>query len=305
MADFTLAQVRYFAAAASTGSMTAAAAELRVAQSAVSSAVAALERSLGVRLFIRQHARGLKLTNAGQRLYTEAQALLAHAADLQESARDIADTVSGDIALGCFVTLAPFVVPPLLSMCARRYPRLDVRVREQGTPGLLAELRDGTVEAALMYDLGLGPDMARRRIGAAPPHVILSTDHPLAGSSGVHLSKLEHDPMIILDIPHSTAYFESLLHTAGVEPRVRYRSSSYETVRDLVAEGHGYAVLNQRPAFATTYGGRSVAAVPLLDEVAPLPIVLVRMAQVRPTVRARALADACAAAVSRRAQGAA
>ncbi|MFE4667003.1 LysR family transcriptional regulator [Streptomyces sp. NPDC056716] len=299
MSGFTLTQVRYFVAAAASGSMTAAAAELHVAQSAVSSAVAALERSLGVQLFIRQHARGLVLTGAGHRLNIESQALLAHAAELAESARGMADAVSGEISLGCFVTLAPFAMPELLSLCTRRHPRLDLRVHELGTRELLQCLHEGTIELALMYDLGLGDDVERHQLADAPPYVIVAGDHPLSGAPGIHLRQLENDPMIMLDIPRSTEYFQRLLHTAGVEPRVRYRSSSYETVRGLVAEGHGYAVLNQRPAHGTTYNGRSVVAVPLLDEVEPLPIVLVRMAKVRPTGRAQALADACATVVPR------
>lgn len=64
MAEFTLVQVRYFVAAAELGGMTAAARELVVAQSAISSAVANLEKDLGVQLFLRHHARGLSLTPA-------------------------------------------------------------------------------------------------------------------------------------------------------------------------------------------------------------------------------------------------
>ncbi|MFD0476433.1 LysR family transcriptional regulator [Nonomuraea thailandensis] len=60
--SFTLVQLRYFAAAAELGSMTAAARELVVSQSAVSTAVAQLEKELGVQLLLRHHARGLALT---------------------------------------------------------------------------------------------------------------------------------------------------------------------------------------------------------------------------------------------------
>ncbi|WP_033292471.1 LysR family transcriptional regulator [Amycolatopsis jejuensis] len=300
MADFTLAQLRYFVVAASSGSMTAAAAELRIAQSAVSSAVATLERALGVQLFIRRHARGLCLTDAGERLCVAAQDLLAHATELGEVARGIADAVSGDIRFGCFVTLAPFLMPQILRSCADRYPQLHIQARELDTDELLAELKEGKIEVALMYDLGLGEDLKRRRIAAAPPYVIVPAGHPLSTSPGIHLAELEDEPMIILDIPRSAEYFEGLLHSAGVEPKVCFRSSSYETVRGMVAEGLGYAVLNQRPSVDTTYGGRSVVAVPLLDELSSLPIVLTRLTKVRPTGRAQALADACAAALADR-----
>lgn len=304
MAEYTLAQVRYFVAAAGAGSMTAAAAELHVAQSAVSSAVAALERALGVQLFIRQHARGLVLTAAGRRLYREAQALLVHAADLEESARSISQAVSGRITLGCFITLAPFTVPAIRRLSARQYPRLDLRIAEQGTEDLLESLHDGTTELALMYDLDLGDAYETLQLGQAAPYVIVSADHRLAGASSVRLADLQQEPLIMLDIPRSSEYFEELLASAGVRPEVQYRSSSYETVRGLVAEGQGWALLNQRPVFATTYGGRSVVALSLIDDAEPLPIVLVRLADSRSTRRVRALSEVCASVVSNVLRGA-
>ena len=63
--DVTLAQLRYFIEAATHLSMTRAAEELFVAQSAVSSAIAQLEQQVGAQLFIRQRSRGLTLTPAG------------------------------------------------------------------------------------------------------------------------------------------------------------------------------------------------------------------------------------------------
>ena len=66
MPPFTLVQLRYFAAAVECGSMTAASRELMVSQSAVSTAIAQLEKALGVTLVLRHHAHGLALTGAGR-----------------------------------------------------------------------------------------------------------------------------------------------------------------------------------------------------------------------------------------------
>ncbi|WP_240437503.1 LysR family transcriptional regulator [Sciscionella marina] len=290
-----MTQLRYFVAAASTGSMTAAAIDLRIAQSAVSTAVGGLERSLGVQLFIRQHARGLSLTGAGHRLHVAAQELLGLAAGLEETARGLAVAATGDIAFGCFVTLAPFVMPQILRWCAERHPRLNLNARELDTPEITAELQEGRIEIALMYDLALGTGIERHRIGSVPPYVIVAPDHRLAKAPGIHLSELQDESMVMLDIPHSAEYFAGLMRAAGVQPKVQHRSTSYETVRSLVAQGLGYAVLNQRPTFATTYSGESVVSLPLFDNVADLPIVLARIAHTRPTGRAQAVAQACAA----------
>jgi DNA-binding transcriptional LysR family regulator len=85
--SFTLVQLRYFAAAAEHGSMTKASRELMVSQSAISTAVAQLEKELGVQLLLRHHARGLALTEAGRNFYQELLGFLEHSGELAESAR--------------------------------------------------------------------------------------------------------------------------------------------------------------------------------------------------------------------------
>ncbi len=77
-ADVTLIQLRYFVKAASHLSMTKAAEELRIAQSAVSAAVSQLEHQIGTQLFIRHRARGLVLTAAGEEMLRDTRGLLDH-----------------------------------------------------------------------------------------------------------------------------------------------------------------------------------------------------------------------------------
>jgi DNA-binding transcriptional LysR family regulator len=101
--------------------------------------------------------------------------------------------------------------------------------------------------------------------------------------------------MVLLDLPDSREYFESILAKAGVTPRIRYRSASYEAVRGLVARGHGFSILNQMPAHRGTYDGGAVSAVAIRDDLPGLPIVLARLQSVRTTARARAVAAAARA----------
>jgi len=294
--DFTLVQLRYFVAAADLGSMTAAAQQLIVAQSAISSAVSTLERSLGLQLFIRHHARGLTLTSDGDRFLTDARNLLIQAGELSASAHRLGHSLTGAISIGCFTTLAPFHLPRLLSDLAAAHPLLTVDLIEGENETLHAALRSGRCEFALMYDLELGEDLATELLALAPPYAILPPGHRLAGEQGgVRLRDLARDPMIVLDLPYSRDYFQALVRASGVDPQVHYRTANYETVRALVARGHGFAILNQQPAAQSTYDGGSVATVPLLDKVPPLPVVLARLRDLRVTVRGEAFADRCRA----------
>ena len=76
MAEYTLRQLEYFVAVAEAGSVTAAAAAVHLSQSAMSTALADLERALDVQLLLRHHARGVTLTAAGEQLVVASRQLL-------------------------------------------------------------------------------------------------------------------------------------------------------------------------------------------------------------------------------------
>jgi DNA-binding transcriptional LysR family regulator len=288
---FTLVQLRYFVVAAESGSMTAAAGQLMIAQSAVSSAVSNLESDLRVQLFIRRRARGLTLTPAGERLLHQARVLLAHAGEVADEARGSGGSLTGPVAFGCFVTLAPHYLPALLTEFAGRYPDVEVSLLEAEAQELAQALQSGRIEFALTYDLGFDGEFDREVIGSAAAYAIVPPEHRLAGRHAVDLAELAGDPLVLLDLPRSRDYFWSLISGTGSTPNVRYRTHSYETVRSLVAQGHGYSVLNQRPATDQTYAGGRVVALELTNAFPPLNVVLARLNQVRQTARAGALMD--------------
>lgn len=289
--DFSLLQLRYFVAAAEAGSMTAAAADLVVSQSAVSTSISQLEHQLGLSLFVRHHARGLSLTPSGRRLLVEARSLLAHAEDVSDAARGLGAELSGTLAVGCFLTLSPIYLPRLITEMEARHPAVSLQVTEGETSALRESLLTGKAELALMYayDPSARDGLRYDVLTSAEPYVILPRQHRLARRSRVRLRELADEPMVLYDLPQSRDYFADVAAHAGVKPLVRYRSSNYETVRALVASGHGYSILNQRPAFDTTYDGGSLVKVALGDALQPLAVALARAEGVGLTRRAAAL----------------
>ncbi len=291
--SFTLVQLRYFAAAAELGSMTAAARELVVSQSAVSTAIAQLEKELGVQLLLRHHARGLALTPAGRAFYAELRGFLSHSQELADSAASAGGELVGTLTVGCFDTLAPFWLPHLVTLYAERHPAVELEVVEAEHAALKQSLRTGRAEAALMYAYDLEDDLEGTKVSSATPYVLLAKGHRLARRAKVHLAELADDPVVMLELPHTSTYFRSLFEEVGVEPRVRHRTAGYETVRSMVAAGHGYAVLNQRPAHDQTYGGGEIVTVRLADDFPALDVVAVRMRQARITRKADAFIRVC------------
>ncbi len=296
--DVTLTQLRYFIEAASCLSMTGAAQQLLVAQSAISAAIAHLEQQIGAQLFIRQRARGLALTAAGQQLLGDARALILNLEEALDTARGIDNQVRGSIRIGCFVTLAPFVLPAIIGKVREQHPYLDIEVDEVDAEGARDALRSGRAELVIGYDFAMGPDIRTTVLRDVPPHVLLAADHPLAAKPQVFLRELSRDPLILLDLPQSREYFLGILASVGLQPQIRHRSMSYETVRAFVAHGHGFSILNQRPRHDRTYDGARVVARPIADDVPSLPVVLAAMRSTRTTARARAVAEVAAEVVT-------
>jgi flavin reductase (DIM6/NTAB) family NADH-FMN oxidoreductase RutF/DNA-binding transcriptional LysR family regulator len=182
------------------------------------------------------------------------------------------------LALGCFQTFAPYLVPALVSRLTKLHPDIALTLIEADQSHLLAGLRRNEIELALLYDFDLGADIEVDNLADLVPYVLLPDGHPLAASPAVSLETLAREPLVLLDIDPSRHYFLSLFRERGLEPRVAYRSSSLEMVRGLVGHGLGYSLLATKPANNMSYDGRALVVRPLSVAVRNSRLVLATMA---------------------------
>src|SRR5215203_6554649 len=111
-------------------------------------AISELERVLGVQLFMRRKARGIELTGGARELLPEVRRLLQHAAEVQSTARSVGQTIAGDLVLGCFPTLTPFLLPEILRRFPEAHRSVTVRLFEGSVSEMTGRLLDGTCEVA-------------------------------------------------------------------------------------------------------------------------------------------------------------
>lgn len=296
---FTLKQIRYFVAAAETGSITEAGKRLHISQPSVSAAIAELEERFKVDLFVRHHAQGLSLTPAGARLLRDARSLLDQAEELRQDAQGLGQALEGELHVGCFQTFAPMVMPGLIRAFAAAHSAISITLHEDHVQGVLDSLRNGRTELALTYDLNLGPDLTFEPLVPMPLHAVLARRHKLASQSAVSLAELAEWPMVLLSLPHSRDYFLGVFTTRGLKPRIAQETPSFETVRGLVASGSSFAVMHSRPTSHQTLDGRQVAYVPIKDKVSPQALGLARLARIRSTRRAEAFAALAKSEITR------
>jgi DNA-binding transcriptional LysR family regulator len=272
--NLSLRALRYLVAVADAASVTGAARRLHVSQPSVSEAVAALEAELGLVLLLRHHARGVTLTPAGARVVAEARSLLRHAEDFVHGAAALGSAATGEVAMGCFQTVAPRYLPGLLGALPRDLPGVSVRVEEGDHDEVLAALEAGRTEIALTYDFGLPEKFVVTPIAQLSPVVVLPARHRLARLSRVHLRDLAEEPYLLLDLPHSRDYFTGLFRSQGLAPRIGFRSRSQELLRGLVGNGLGWTIQNVQPQTPYAVDGSRITMLPADPGLAPVRLVL-------------------------------
>src|SRR5437773_4952487 len=147
-----LRSLGYFVRIAELGSITRAAAHLRLAQPALTRHVQRLEEELGVALFTRAN-RGVRLTEAGQKLLESAERILRDVERTGDEIRTQDAHPSGRIILGVTPTLCPVLAPELSARMRRDYRRVELKVVHAGMVRLEEFVIDGRVDVALLSEL--------------------------------------------------------------------------------------------------------------------------------------------------------
>jgi DNA-binding transcriptional LysR family regulator len=275
--DFTLRQLAHFVAVSEDGTISGAAERLFMSPSAVAASLTELERGLGADLVIRRRAQGVSLTPTGRLVLERARALLADSAELGYLSRGQGVELVGPLVIGCFVTLAPTVIPRLLEEFERRHPRVTVDFVEGPQDQLETSLAAGDLDMAILYDINLARPAALDSIVLYEPrgYALFGEGHPLAERETVALADLAREPLVLFDQAPSASYALSAFALHGLDPHVRHRTHTYELTRSIVARGIGYAILVQRPPNKASYEG-----LPILEREVdpPLPVVPVILA---------------------------
>ncbi len=269
---FTLRQLEYFVAVGEAGSVTLASEKMHVSAPSISAAIAQLEADFGLQLFVRHHARGLALTQAGRQLMARAGQVLAEAEAMNRLVGDISGQVRGSLSVGCLLTFAQILVPQLRRGFEDKNPQVRIRQFEMNQQQIFDSLRGGEIDVALTYDLAIPEDLVFVPLVRLPPYVLFPEGHPLAEMPQVTAAMLKDHPMVLLDLPLSADYFLSFFRRADLKPLIAERTRDMAVMRSLVANGYGYSIANIRPLNDLAPDGRRLRYVPLVGPVKPMAL---------------------------------
>ena len=170
------------------------------------------------------------------------------------------------LRVGFFITLGPELLPALFADFANRQPGVDIRLLEADHDDLVEQMRAGGIETAITFGSVDDPDIAVECICPPDPHVLVSSDHPLAGRSSLRLADVAEQPMILLDHPSVRRANRALFERHGLKPVIRLQSPSFAMVRGMVAQGLGYSIVPQEPHTRTGPDGKAMLAISLEEE---------------------------------------
>ncbi|SEW26649.1 DNA-binding transcriptional regulator, LysR family [Aliiroseovarius sediminilitoris] len=272
---FTLRQLEYFVAVGEEGSISQASERVNVSSPSISAAISQLEDEFGLPLFVRKHAHGLSLTQAGRQFMVQAKKVLVEAEALNRLAGDISGNVQGPLNIGCLVTFAQMLLPAIRRQFELTYPDTRVSQIETDQLNLIERLRRAQIDVALSYDLEIPPDLEFVPLRTLPPYAMVPEGHPLARQNEVDIEELLDYPMVLLDLPLSSDYFLSFFDQTGRKPKIVERTRDMAVMRSLVANGFGYAIANIRPFSDLSPDGRRLVFIPLKGEQRPMRLGLI------------------------------
>ena len=246
----TTRQLESLVAVADHRSFRRAATELGISQPALSVQVQGAEHALGIQVFERDR-RSVLVTPAGEEVVARARAALTAIDEVRDAARRRAEPLVGPLRLGVIPTVAPYWLPALLPAVRKRFPKLELVLREDQTARLLAQLDAGQLDAALV---------AIPVPGDVTTFAIAHEDFLLAAPRGSSLTRkrgklgerdLEDQTVLLLEDGHCLRdQALAVCARGGAIESMQVRATSLPTLIQMVAGGMGVTLLPEAAAEA-------------------------------------------------------
>ncbi len=229
-----------FLKAVELGSLTRAAAELGVTQSAVSHMIGALEEELGFSLLKRGRS-GARATAEGERVLPAIRGMLNSREQLEQTAAAIRGLDCGTVRIGTFTSVAVHWLPGMIKRFQADYPNVELKLMNGDYHDVEQWLADGSCDLGFIAL----PTKQRGKVTALLEDRLLAVvpkDHRLASLPRFPIKEVEHEPFISL-LETSDHDARRALDAAGVTPNIRYTTKDDYAIIAMVEQGLGVSIM--------------------------------------------------------------
>src|SRR5262245_7128977 len=252
-----------FAALADELHFTRAATRLHVAQPALTKRIQQLERTLGVRLFVRTR-RSVRLTSEGEMLLEKARHVIRAVEDLTATARRLSDGETGRLRIGFTPSAPHHVLPALMQTFRRQHPSVSCVLAEASSEDQIRQILDGERDVGILRPPATRPPMLACTTFLEEPYVaVLPRNHRLASGRAVALVDLASEPFVLIARRVVAAIHDQIVAAcveAGFTAHVAQEATHIHAVVALVAAACGVSRL---PKSAAELGVKDVVCRPL------------------------------------------
>ena len=238
----TLKQLAAFQTVARLGSVSQAAQELHLTQSAVSIQVASIEAAVGAPLLLRT-GRGVRLTEAGELLLGYAERVLSLWSEMRDSMDTHLGAFSATLRIGAIAT-TEYWLPSLLVAFVSENPKAKIKLITGNREDIVRSLTVQEIDVAVM---GNPPDELKAgatRFAKNPMGFMAAPNHPLMAHRRISMAKLAESPLLVRERGSGTrATLTRLFKEAGLQLRIGSELSSTEAIKQMCIAGFGPAYL--------------------------------------------------------------
>jgi LysR family transcriptional regulator, hydrogen peroxide-inducible genes activator len=237
-------QLRYFCAVARNGTFTRAAHAERVAQPSLSQQILKLESELGARLFDRL-AKSVRLTAFGAAFLPKAERILRELSEAKTEILEMSGKDKGEVSIGTIPTIAPYLLPSVLSTFSRRHPGIIINVIEDTTPVLLDRLHAGSVDLVIAALPMNGMELVSLKLLREPFFLVVPESHRLSRRKMIRLEEIPKDSRFLL-LKEGHCFRDSTIEAcrkSRIVPNVVFESGQFATILAMVSAGMGISAV--------------------------------------------------------------
>jgi|TARA_B100000315_G_scaffold246746_1_gene274456 LysR family hydrogen peroxide-inducible transcriptional activator len=254
-----LRDLRYLVAVAEHRHFGRAARACFVSQPTLSTQLKKLEETLGVVLIERTN-RQVMLTAVGERIVAQAERVLLEVSQLAHIADEYRDPFGGEFRLGIIPTVAPYLLPKILSPVGRALPHLNIQLNEGQTASIVRSLKAGELDAVILALPSDEENVVERHLYREAFLMAVPKGHPCARRKSVAESDLENETVLLLEDGHCLRdQALAVCSSHNALENTSFRATSLETLRQMVAAEAGITLM---PELAVSGRSASVRYIP-------------------------------------------
>ncbi|WP_028590379.1 LysR family transcriptional regulator [Paenibacillus massiliensis] len=237
----SIARFEVFVHIAETRNFTKAAERLNMTQSAVSHAIASLEKELGTTLLIRDRRKGVMLTEVGQKMLGHMREILCRMEMIQQEAALAANLETGTVRIGTFASASSCLLPKLLSRFQKKHPHIEFRFYEGSYEEITEWLNTGVIDIGFVVEED--SPVLFDCVPLIQDKMVLgfSAEHRFNGRTQISMKELQDEPFIMPTGMYQ-AHILAMLEEMKVQPKIRFEVYDCNTIANMVQEGLGITI---------------------------------------------------------------